>query len=234
MTVEGPLKKILTTTLVLPLFALNACGVRQYAPPATPSAQLTQPMPPAPPPVPGAGQVALEVQDGPAEVSEIVGSYQLVTVSRYGTSVTPGEIGQGLCRTPCTATLAFGSHDLRFRSLVDPDRTSTASVVVGPQPTGYRHALGLANSRGGVRLASWVLVSLGIGALVTGATFGAIAESGFDGWPLGMTIGGAIGFGAGIGLLIAFPPEFQPGSGVQFALPAGAPPPPPSASQTTL
>lgn len=64
------------TTWLVPLIALSACSVRQFPPPATPPSVLSQAMPPSPPPVPGAGQVALEVQDGPSEVSEIVGSYQ--------------------------------------------------------------------------------------------------------------------------------------------------------------
>lgn len=224
------MKTTLTTAFLIPLLTLSACSVRQFPPPATPPAVLSQAMPPAPPPVPGAGQVALEVQDGPAEVSEVVGSYQVVTVSRYGMSVTPGEISNTLCTTPCVANLANGRHDLRFRSLVDPERTSTATLVVSPQPTGYRHALGLERPRSGARLGGWLLTITGamllplgiVGASINTSTTSGADNTGFGPGSIALTVSGVVGLAAGIALLLAYPPEFQRGSGVQFTLPPAA------------
>lgn len=222
------MKTTLTTAFLVPLLTLSACSVRQFPPPATPPPVLSQAMPPAPPPVPGAGQVALEVQDGPAEASEVVGSYQIVNISRHGTSVTPGEISNTLCTTPCVANLANGRHNLRFRSLIDPERTSTATLIVSPQPTGYRHALGIERPHTGARLGGLLLTISGalllpigiLGASTNTSTTSGVDNTGFGPGSITLTVSGVVSLAAGIALLLAFPPEYQRGSGVQFTLPS--------------
>lgn len=176
----------------------------------------------------GMGQVVLDVQGEPAQAVEITGHYQQVLNQRTGATSTPIEITNGLCVTPCTVALGLGSHQLRFTSLRDAERTSTGTVVVSPDASVYRHSLGLDRSRLGVQILSAIAIALGTTFVLGGVAIGAQRDRGdglsTNGLGLGFGLGGLALGALGVLGVIHFRSESQPGSGTQFL--------PPNASST--
>lgn len=58
-----------------------------------------------------------------------------------------------------------------------------------------------------------------VGASINTSTTSGVDNTGFGPGSIVLTVSGVVGLAAGIALLLAFPPEYQRGSGVQFALP---------------
>lgn len=105
------------------------------------------PMPPDLPEPPN-GRIVVDVQGEPAKVSKVVE----VPYGAWTQNGEPSPYGkyrggfmkkdEPLCVTPCVLDMPQGAVELSFQSLKDPDRYSTADVVVSSQPTVIRHALG--------------------------------------------------------------------------------------------
>jgi len=110
----------------------------------------------------GLGRVGIST-DLPARVDRLAH----VEDARYGRVVTTL-----LCaETPCEVTLPYGDYELRFTSVADSGRTSTAVLSVHEETLVLRHALG---QRHGSNAVGPVLVVLGAVTLI-GAAIAAAA-----------------------------------------------------------
>lgn len=183
-------------------------------------------MPPVPslvgPPTAGNGQVTFAA-DEPAIVEEITGHVEGVT---SGGRFVSGLSYQTACpQTPCVANLPLGPHDLRITSLSDPTHVGMGSIIVGPQPTDYRYALGhniYPEVVGGA-----LALSAGICGLFVGPVFIAVGNTGNNGpnftpYGYGALIGGLALTALGAILIANGRGTTQDGTGLQWT-PSGPP-----------
>ncbi len=202
----------------------TGCAARTLPPPEVPESRLAGESPPLPPDVAGFGRVVLEVDEGTAEVSEVVANGREARDDQGAPAAVGREPAHPLCTTPCVVTLLRGEHTLRFRSLVDAENASLGTVAALAWPTAYRHALGIDAPRAGARVAGWIATSVGITAALLGLLAGVLpraTDSSHEAANIatwGLSLGGVAALGVGVGLLVGLPATSQPGSGVQFPL----------------
>lgn len=167
-------------------------------------------------PAPGMSRVILDTVDGPALVENISGGSIAASGAGhfFGGSL---ELARRVCVTPCVLDAAPGSHELRFTSVSDPDRTSVGFVNLDTKPSAYRHALGAHRNTAWKGFVGWPMLLLG--AVIDIGMVSAVSKSGdLDG---GAITGAAVGLGLtalGGYLVYGSVVENQPGTGVQWHL----------------
>jgi len=112
----------------------------------------------------GLGRVGLS-SDVPARVERLA---RLEGVRQSGAVATL------LCQeTPCEVTLPYGDYDLRFTSVTDSGRTSTAVLGVHEPSVVLRHAIG---QRRGSNVIGPVIMALGAATLIGAAIVAAAVQ----------------------------------------------------------
>jgi hypothetical protein len=135
-------------------------------------------------------------------------------------------VSHAICLTPCTVHLPRGTHPLQFRSADGSDWEGDGVVNVETRPVAFRYALGHYHRHMGARVAGWVLFGVGMGLMGSAAATAFLAAS--DGGSsasdrailTGEVYGGLAMAIAGAAMLAVFRQELQPGTGVQWELPA--------------
>lgn len=182
---SAPVMRWMTLGLVL---AAPACMPIRYAPVDAPAEAMPDiPTPPEAPDV-GKGRLVVDVAGEHAKVAKVV--EVPVTYPLRGNaqaSAHPGFIRNDelLCISPCVLDMPQGAHELAFTSLSDPERTSTADVVVSSQPAAIRHSLGRDKPVGWQYFTGFMMTLMG-GMLVTGGgavTVIGLATNGSDRQP---------------------------------------------------
>jgi hypothetical protein len=206
--------------LILHVLALTAAGCIHALPPrATPGPVV--PPPATLPLAPGLGRLYVDVVDGPIRVRVV--RPITVTETINGEQFEEEELeDQATCLSPCVLDLPLGSHLLAF-PVRGAGGVDLARVIVSPNPTLYRRALGWRQAREagftlGVLGATFGGVSL--------ATGGALLPVGLARDSHGVTLAGGITLGigalltaAGIWAIAKHPLMEQAGAGAQYGLP---------------
>ncbi|HLK91383.1 MAG TPA: hypothetical protein VKZ18_15905 [Polyangia bacterium] len=212
--------------VIFQTLALAAAGCIHALPPReTPGPVFP---PPAPyPPAPGLGRLYVDVVDGPVLVRAV--EPITVTETENGESFETEELeDQAACTSPCVLDLPPGGHLLAF-PLRGTGGDDVVRVIVSPNPTVYRRALGW-RQRGDAGFILGVLgASFGGTSFVTGA---ALLPVGLATDSHGLTLAGGITLGvgalltaAGIWAIANHPLMEQSGAGAQYALPGSDGPP---------
>jgi hypothetical protein len=144
-----------------------------------------------------------------------------------GSATTVGTVTRPICLTPCAAHLGRGTHQLVFMHSAGRAWGGEGVLQLGMKPTAYRYALGHRDPHIGARIGGWVLFGLGMGLTATGALYWSVGSSDSDLHDSRLadvgqaeTALGVAMVAAGIAMLVAFRPELQPGTGVQWELEA--------------
>ena len=120
--------------------------------------------------------------------------------SGYASGVSVVIVGityKDLCQLPCTVKLDPGFHELAvYGSGVT---TASEKFDLGSG----RHFLAVDPGSSGLVMGGWLLGTVGLGALIFGGVFLVADPDEFGSWALPVTLGGAAGAGAGIGMIIA-------------------------------
>lgn len=117
-----------------------ACFPRVHS--AAPTPEQIEPTPTRPPPAPieGHGQVTFDADQPETRVSLVTSRISATSLghvqgSGLQSSVLAGTGQALLCRTPCTANVPIGDHDIHFLN----DRGSyVGTIYVGPDPSAMR------------------------------------------------------------------------------------------------
>jgi hypothetical protein len=209
------MKLSLLSSLLIASVALPACGnVRHIAPPALPEAALPNIAVP-PPSNDASSTVVVITTDVPARVVR-TSAYS----GRSGRHFESGTVEELVCeQTPCTASLPYGDHELRFTALYDRERFDDTTIHVQDPRVVLNHTLGRSHSP------SWrgvgtALVLTGLATMLAG---GAAGKGTHDGtMSAALVTAGALTTVGGTAILAGFPSIEQPGSTREWAPPVNA------------
>lgn len=197
------------------------CGV-QIAPPAAPAKVVPVPVTRLGPPVTGSGSVLIDADQPNVVVHEITGSMETVAYGGRGGMVYGVSIGtQRLCITPCQVHLPQGLHQLMFESPAT-GWGGVGDLQVGVDASAYRYALGHRVINAGPRIGAVIAMSVGFAGVLGGGLWYLASDFGQN-IGGGVAIGGAALIALGVALTVAFRPEEQNGTGVQWIPDAPAP-----------
>lgn len=158
------------------------CIANRLLPPRMPPArEIPRVDKPSAPPE-GSGQVAIDIADGPARISQTTvrttigyGSMSTPRGTVYGQIETTHFTTRELCISPCVVTLPFGTHNLNVNLLRDehpenPLRPIDGGIDVnfGPHPSVHRSYLRRATPINATQWAGFFTAALSAAAAVTG------------------------------------------------------------------
>ncbi|HEY6555889.1 MAG TPA: hypothetical protein VI072_01395 [Polyangiaceae bacterium] len=180
---------------------------------------------PTTPPAPGTTRVIIDANGERMEVRE-----RLKETSVHGTVYTNGVAGslygyaathKPVCITPCAVDMKPGSHVLEFQGETY-ERRSELQIQVGERPKVIRHAVGRIESEGDGSFWLGYLLTLGIGAVVTGSMIHVLNTEDSADYTKAANI--ALGAGAAtiavsIPLRLLAQPVHQPSSTTEMILP---------------
>lgn len=191
------------------------CGVKAIAPPAAPAKVVPVPGTRLGPPVTGNGSVLIDADQPNVVVHEITGSMETVAYgSRGGMAYGVSVATQRLCITPCQVHLPQGLHQLMFESPAT-GWGGVGDLQLGVDVSAYRYALGHRVINAGPRLGALMALSFGITGMLGGGIW-YLASDSYRSVSGGVAIGSGALFALGVALAIAFRPEEQNGTGVQW------------------
>jgi hypothetical protein len=191
------------------------CGVKAIAPPAAPAKVVPIPSIRLGAPATGNGSALIDADQPNVVVHEITGSMETVAYGSRGGMAYGVSVGtQRLCITPCHVHLPQGLHQLMFESPAT-GWGGVGDLQVGVDVSAYRYALGHRVINAGPRLGAAMAMSFGFAAVLGGGIWYLASDSHQDVGG-GIAIGGGALIALGVALAIAFRPEEQNGTGVQW------------------